>query len=72
MFRALKLFPSGSSEAILKSSEPGGASIRMSVRPDDVFATAVGPSAKRTLASWHVTESEEVVDVMAHLISQEN
>ncbi|KAF9234444.1 trehalose 6-phosphate phosphatase [Melanogaster broomeanus] len=56
MFRALRLFPPTPSS--------------LSITPDAVFTTSVGHSSKRTLASWHVTTPEEVVDHMLYLVGE--
>ena len=42
--------------------------VQLSVTPEDVFSTTVGPPAKKTLAGWHVTSPEEVVDAVVHLL----
>ncbi|OCF36567.1 trehalose-phosphatase [Kwoniella heveanensis CBS 569] len=42
----------------------------LSIRPDEVFATTVGPPAKKTLAGWHVTCPEEVVEALETLLEQ--
>lgn len=34
--------------------------VTLSISPDAIFSTAVGPAAKKTLARWHVTAPEEV------------
>jgi trehalose 6-phosphate synthase/phosphatase len=40
----------------------------LAIRPDGIYATTVGPPAKKTLAGWHVTCPEEVVEAMEHLL----
>ena len=77
MFRALLLFPT-SEEAVLdpplsitlvdgnKDHQPR----KLSVTSDSIFTTAVGHSSKRTLASWHVTSPQEVVEHMLELVKQ--
>lgn len=42
--------------------------VELLVTPSDIFATTVGPPAKKTLAGWHVTCPEEVVEAMEHLL----
>jgi trehalose 6-phosphate synthase/phosphatase len=42
--------------------------VTLQVTPEGVFSTTVGPPAKKTLAGWHVTSPEEVVDAMEHLL----
>lgn len=83
MFRSLRtLFPPGGPTdeptvlhppvAITSVLEPEEADelpdVHLSIRPDHIFATTVGPPAKKTLASWHVTCPEEVVDAMESLV----
>ena len=42
--------------------------VELAIERDAVFTTAVGHSSKRTLAVWHVTTPEEVVEHMLHLV----
>jgi trehalose 6-phosphate synthase/phosphatase len=42
--------------------------VEISLNPDAVFSTAVGPPAKKTLARWHVEQPEEIVDAMEALL----
>jgi trehalose 6-phosphate synthase/phosphatase len=44
--------------------------VELAIASDAIFTTAVGPSTKRTLASWHVTTPEEVVGHMLHLVGE--
>lgn len=44
--------------------------VEMQIRPEGVFATTVGPAAKKTLAQWHVTCPEEVVDALEQLLDE--
>ena len=44
------------------------APVKLAIERDAVFTTAVGHSSKRTLAVWHVTTPEEVVEHMLHLV----
>ncbi|KAI6029859.1 glycosyltransferase family 20 protein [Pisolithus microcarpus 441] len=44
--------------------------VELAIRPDDIFTTSVGPSSKRTLAGWHVTTPEEVVDHMLYILGE--
>lgn len=44
--------------------------VELAVSPEGVFTTAVGHSSKRTLASWHVTTPEEVVEHMLFLVGE--
>ncbi|KAI0821861.1 trehalose 6-phosphate phosphatase [Trametes gibbosa] len=78
MFRALLLFPNNATHARLdpplsvtllaKEDEPAFEPVDLALVPDAVFTTAVGHSSKRTLAVWHVTTPEEVVEHMLHLV----
>ncbi|KAH7887163.1 glycosyltransferase family 20 protein [Phlebopus sp. FC_14] len=78
MFRALHLFPSSPSgkatmepplsvTLVDKGMLPD---IELAVQPEAIFTTAVGHSSKRTLASWHVTTPEEVVEHMLYLVGE--
>ena len=42
--------------------------VKLAIKPDSIFTTAVGHSTKRTLAKWHVTAVQEVVDNMLELV----
>lgn len=81
MFRALLLFPGDATRAImdpplsvtlLANNAPGEQKkfepVELAIHRDAVFTTAVGHSSKRTLAVWHVTTPEEVVEHMLHLV----
>lgn len=80
MFRALRLFsneeqhivmdPPLSVTLLAKDTEPKFAPVALAIERDAVFTTAVGHSSKRTLAVWHVTTPEEVVEHMLHLVAQ--
>ncbi|CAK5262104.1 unnamed protein product [Mycena citricolor] len=80
MFRALILFSTGSVKASMEAPlsvtlvEPQFANaspVELAISPDCVFTTAVGASSKRTLASWHVTTPQEIVDHMLGLVEAE-
>jgi hypothetical protein len=73
MFRALRFFPSGSSEAVLHPTEAPDTStpISLVIRPEGVFATTVGASTKKTLANWHVTGPQEIIDTISFLVTQQ-
>lgn len=45
--------------------------VELKIRPSSVFSITVGPSAKKTLAGWHVTTPEAVVDSVEHLLAPE-
>ncbi|KAH8082822.1 trehalose 6-phosphate phosphatase [Cristinia sonorae] len=86
MFRSLLLFPQDArpdaTKAVLKA--PLSVTLlagadgegkeweerELAIAKEAVFTTAVGHSSKRTLAVWHVTTPEEVVDHMLHLVAQ--
>ncbi|KAF8137714.1 glycosyltransferase family 20 protein [Boletus edulis] len=81
MFRALHGFPSDATGKIhlapplsvtLVDNNHGitRPDVELAIAPDAIFTTAVGPSTKRTLAGWHVTTPEEVVDHMLHLVGE--
>ena len=63
------------SSPIIESSEERQAELAakfptldLTIHKDAVFTTAVGHSSKRTLASWHVTTPQEIVDHMLDLV----
>ncbi|KAG1741303.1 hypothetical protein EDB19DRAFT_1705269 [Suillus lakei] len=64
MFRALLLFL-----PFLKYTKEHS-DVKLAVSPEAVFTTAVGHSSKRTLASWHVTTPEEVVEHILYLVGK--
>lgn len=77
MFRALILFGTGVTKATMDAplsvtlvDEDGADAppVDLAIAPDCVFTTAVGHSSKRTLASWHVTTPQEIVDHMLGLV----
>ncbi|KAG5732360.1 Trehalose-phosphatase [Termitomyces sp. T112] len=75
MFRSLLLFPNGTTEVTMPAPMSvtlveGNAPppVKLSIRPEAVFTTAVGHSSKRTLAGWHVTAPQEVVDHLLELV----
>ncbi|KIR26908.1 trehalose-phosphatase [Cryptococcus deuterogattii 99/473] len=86
MFRALRtVFPPGGvvddnpvvlkpPVAVTSAMEPEEADelpdVELSIRPKGVFATTVGPPAKKTLAGWHVTCPEEVVEALESLLEE--
>ncbi|KAJ7193542.1 trehalose 6-phosphate phosphatase [Mycena pura] len=75
MFRALILFGTGATKATMDAplsvtlvDQPDAKPVELAITPDCVFTTAVGHSSKRTLASWHVTTPQEIVDHMLALV----
>ncbi|CCM05832.1 uncharacterized protein FIBRA_08068 [Fibroporia radiculosa] len=77
MFRALRLFPGDTTKVrldaplsvTLLAKEPTTTyePVDLRLTHEGVFTTAVGHSSKRTLASWHVTSPEEVVEHLLNL-----
>jgi trehalose 6-phosphate synthase/phosphatase len=78
MFRALLLFPPGTTGAVNMEAPlsvtlidgEGAPPVELRIKPEAVFTTAVGHSSKRTLASWHVTTPQEIVDHMLELAKE--
>ncbi|KAJ7512947.1 trehalose-6-phosphate phosphatase [Mycena galericulata] len=79
MFRALILFGTGETKATMEAPlsvtlvNPEAAAappVQLAITPDCVFTTAVGHSSKRTLAAWHVTTPQEIVDHMLGLVAE--
>ena len=75
MFRALLLFPPGTTKVMMDApisvtlvDDPKAQPVELSIKPEAVFTTAVGHSSKRTLAVWHVTTPTEVVEHMLSLV----
>ncbi len=48
--------------------EPDAKPVELNIKQEAVFTTAVGHSSKRTLASWHVTTPQEIVEHMLVLV----
>jgi len=79
MFRSLLIFPHGyvapvKMEAPLSVTlidGPNHPPVELAIKPEAVFTTAVGHSSKRTLAVWHVTTPQEIVDHMLELVGVE-
>ena len=82
MFRSLRtIFPPGGSNgqpltlkppvAVTAAMDPEDAAdlpdVTLQITPEVIFATTVGPPAKKTLAGWHVTCPEEVVEALEGL-----
>jgi trehalose 6-phosphate synthase/phosphatase len=74
MFRAL-LFPSDTKELIMEApiaitllTSKQAPAVSLSIQTEAIFTTAVGHSSKRTLASWHVTTPQEIVEHMLNLV----
>lgn len=79
MFRALLLFPGDTTRTTMDpplsvtllaspNDQNNFKPVELAIHRDAVFTTAVGHSSKRTLAVWHVTTPEEVVEHMLHLV----
>ena len=58
------------SVTLLASKDAAFAPVELAIEREAVFTTAVGHSSKRTLAVWHVTTPEEVVEHMLYLVAQ--
>ena len=43
-------------------------SVTLKLTPTGIFSTTVGSSNKMTLARWHVTSPNEIVDAMLSLV----
>ncbi|KAI1785973.1 trehalose 6-phosphate phosphatase [Ganoderma leucocontextum] len=56
------------SVTLLAKEQEQHAPVDLAIARDAIFTTAVGHSSKRTLALWHVTTPEEVVEHMLHLV----
>lgn len=48
---------------------PNQPPVDLAIKSDAIFTTAVGHSSKRTLAVWHVTTPQEIVDHMLGLVN---
>ncbi|CAA7261208.1 unnamed protein product [Cyclocybe aegerita] len=75
MFRALLLFPPDVERVTMEApvavtliDDANAKPVELAIRPEAVFTTAVGHSSKRTLASWHVTTPQEIVEHMLELV----
>ena len=42
--------------------------VELAIHQEDIFSVTVGPPAKKTLAGWHVTCPEEVVEALEYLL----
>ena len=51
-----------------KESSPA---VPLSISSEAIFSTAVGHSSKRTLARWHVTTPQEIVEHMLDLVKDD-
>jgi len=54
--------------AVTLVDEPDAKPVELNIKQEAVFTTAVGHSSKRTLASWHVTTPQEIVEHMLALV----
>jgi len=79
MFRSLLLTPENgklmmpaplSVTLAMKDSSAKPGPVELALEPEAIYTTAVGHSSKRTLASWHVTSPQEVVDNMLYLVGR--
>ena len=78
MFRALSFPETGadskitmeapiSVQLLAEDKDAKHPSISLALKSGDVFTTAVGHATKRTLAAWHVTSPQEVVEELLSL-----
>jgi len=44
--------------------------VNLKIQHEAIFTTAVGHGSKRTLASWHVTTPQEIIEHMLDLVRQ--
>jgi trehalose 6-phosphate synthase/phosphatase len=78
MFRALcTLFTATTTQAVMQpptsaklidGEENAKDAVTLSLTQKGLFSTTVGSSSKKTLAAWHVTSADEVVDAMLQLV----
>ena len=66
----VRLEPPLSVTLLAKDSAEEYKPVELAIEREAVFTTAVGHSSKRTLAVWHVTTPEEVVEHMLYLVAQ--
>ena len=52
----------------LLSGKENSPAVPLSIQTEAIFTTAVGHSSKRTLARWHVTTPQEIVEHMLDLV----
>jgi trehalose 6-phosphate synthase/phosphatase len=78
MFRALlfppneKIFMEAPIAITLLSGKESTPTLPLSIQSDAIFTTAVGHSSKRTLARWHVTTPQEIVEHMLGLVKDDS
>ncbi len=75
MFRALHLFQPGQTSSrfdaplsVTLIDNKDAPPVDLKIKQEAVFTTAVGHRSKRTLASWHVTTPQEIVEHMLDLV----
>jgi trehalose 6-phosphate synthase/phosphatase len=54
--------------AVTLVDDPNAKPVELDIKHEAIFTTAVGHSSKRTLASWHVTTPQEIVEHMLALV----
>jgi hypothetical protein len=57
-----------SSAKLIDGEENAKDPVTLSLTQGGLFSTTVGSSSKKTLAQWHVTSADEVVDAMLRLV----
>lgn len=55
----------------LKPGQPLGSPRVLALNASGIWTTTVGPSSKRTLASWHVESPQEIINSLAELANTE-
>jgi trehalose 6-phosphate synthase/phosphatase len=55
--------------AVTLVDDPHAKPVELDIKSEAIFTTAVGHSSKRTLASWHVTTPQEIVEHMLALVA---
>jgi len=75
MFRALLFFPPSTEKVLMQApiavtllAGKDAPAVELAIQQEAIFTTAVGQSSKRTLASWHVTTPQEIVEHMLDLV----
>ena len=60
--------PAPTSAKLIDGENATKESVTLALTQQGLFSTTVGSSSKKTLAAWHVTSAEEVVDAMLRLV----
>jgi trehalose 6-phosphate synthase/phosphatase len=62
---------SSSGKEAAAAPPPPPAAVPLSIQSEAIFTTAVGHSSKRTLARWHVTTPQEILEQMLDLVKDD-